>query len=205
MPEIQAFLFDTDCPGNISQQRAQELVEPYLAGFARATQAAFRGLNSMDREVRDKLRPSVRGQVVTDLIWSHVQDELTEMDGVEFCQRLNFFKAIIVGEVVVRFKRLNNHLLAASEGTDQAVAWFGNQPISGIPSHLLRLNFGYRPDSHWLSCSEFYVTHQSSFKTLAWHSPLQNVYADNETERSAHGLPPIEIVPKATPVREDQA
>lgn len=64
-----------------------------------------------------------------------------------------------------------------------------------------------------MSCNNYYLTHQSSFKALAWVSRVNVVDAsvviatDDEKGRPAHGLPGIEIkplLPKAIEL-EDQA
>ncbi len=129
------------------------------------------------------------------------------MTGIEFCDELHFFKVRIEDRLIVRFKRLNKNLLAISEDTDQALAWFANEPLRNIPSHLLRLNFGYQPSWDWKSCNAFFLTHQASFTHLEWASSIPN-YADasgivtSTQDGSDHGLKPVKIVPLAQPAAE---
>ena len=64
-----------------------------------------------------------------------------------------------------------------------------------------------------MSCHHYYLTHQSSFKSLAWVSSISVVDQDfaietaDEKGQPAHGLPGIEIkplLPKAIELK-DQA
>ena len=199
---LQTMLFDLGELQSLDQTRAESLVEPLLPYFAEAFYGAFTEFRlNVEESTRLKFDGRVRGQVVTRLAWAHVRDQLTEWGEVEFSNKLGFFKVIVDNEIVIRFKRLNADLLADSKDTDQSRAWFGNKHIDGINDDLLRLTFGYRPERNWMSCHNYYLTHQSSFKSLAWVSTVKVVdahiaiEADDEKGRPAHGLPGIEIKP----------
>jgi len=204
-------LFEVGEPQSFDQARAEMLVEPLLPYFAEAFHGAFTEFRlGVDETTRAKFSGRVRGQVVTELAWVHVQDQLTEWDEIEFCSKLGFFKVIVDSEIVIRFKRLNADLLAKSD-TDQSKAWFGNQHIDGIDDSLLRLTFGYRPERNWMTCDSYYLTHQSSCQSLAWASTVSVVNADvlvdadDDISQAAHGLPGIEIkplLPKAIELEE---
>ena len=210
MPPIQGLLFQPGTPGSGSQARSQELVEPFLPHLASAFQGAFNEFSqNVTQDTRLKLYGPTRGQIVTNLTWEHVRDALTGLDGIGFCDQLGFFKVLIENEIVIRFKRLNHQLLAASEDTPQALAWFANEPIRNFDPSLFRVNLGYRPDGDWLSCSEFYLTHQASFTALDWVSDI-HVLTDadaDQIESPADGLPRVEITPLQRPVIQirDQA
>lgn len=201
----QTMLFDLGEPQSFDQARAEASVEPLLPYFAEAFFGAFTEFRlGVEEATRAKFGGRVRGQVVTELAWAHVQDQLTEWEEIEFCNKLGFFKVIVADEIVIRFKRLSGDLLADSNDTDQSRAWFSNQHIDGIDDDLLRLTFGYRPERNWMSCNNYYLTHQSSFKSLAWVSTVNvidsdvEIVTDDERGQSAHGLPGIEIKPLLT-------
>lgn len=200
MSRHQPFLFEDCAPTSISQERAQELLEPRLPMLTNALQGAFDEFKTgITPGTRRKLKNGVRGQNVTNLIWEHVRDEFTGCEGIEFCDRLGFFKLLIENEVIVRFKRLNSNLLAMSKATEQAVAWFGNEPLAGISDTLLRVNFGYQPEAGWTSCEKFYLTHQSSFSRVSWVSRLQVLRDEPVSSSPPHGLRAIEIIPISSP------
>jgi hypothetical protein len=175
--QIQQFLFPANPDASVSQKRAEEILKPYLGMISEAVNAAFMEfLAKIDPSLRRKLLTSTRGQVVTNLIWEAVRDNLTGADkDIVFCDKLGFLKIIFNDEIVVRFKRLNAERLAASQGSEQALAWVSNRPLHGIADHLLRVNFGYRPEQNWATCSQFFLTHQRSFTTLDWCTEFQLV------------------------------
>lgn len=193
----QQLLFDMSKNVGMDQREAESLVEPFLPHLATAMEEAFKEYGRVDSETRQKLAGGAHGQVGTRLIWEHVRDQLTGEPGVVFCDKLGFLKVVIDNQIILRFKRLNCDLLARSQGSSQAKAWFGNEPVRGIDSNLTRLTFGYRPESNWLTCEQFYVTHQSSFQSLSWASELIVVAAGSEEESvdsaAQHSLPDIRL------------
>ena len=197
---IQRMLFCSDQNREANQQRAVELVEPLLPNIAAGFESAFNEFrNNILVETRSKLYPAVRGQNVTCLIWENVRDQLTDFN-VEFCDNLGFFKVIVANEIVIRFKRLNGELLATSKDTEQAKNWFANEPISGVADHLMRVNFGYRPEHDWLSCQEFYLTHQTGFTTSGWVSDVTVDASESVPTSNSFGLPQVQISPLDPPV-----
>ncbi len=203
--QYQHFLFATSNPPIVDQRRAQEVIEPYLPDIAMAFQQAFEKFAGLDLDARARMRSGTKGHNVNDFVCSYVADALQGLPQIECCERLNFFKLIIKDEVVIRFKRLQNDLLARSAPSDQAKAWFSNSPIPGIPDHWLRCNFGYIPKSTWMACDHYYFTHQSSFYSLDWVSDvfvkhpgmLTGQVGSFVAGQREHGLPPqIEIVPR---------
>lgn len=189
--QIQQFLFPANPDATVSQKRAEEILKPYLGMISEAIDAAFKEfLAKSDPSLRRKLLSSTRGQVVTNLIWEAVRDNLTGADkDIVFCDKLGFLKVIFNDEIVVRFKRLNAERLASSQRTEQALAWFSNRPLQGIADKLLRVNFGYRPEPNWATCSQFFLTHQRSFSALDWCTEFQLVDEplDSHTE-----MPPFD-------------
>ncbi len=83
----------------------------------------------LDLDARARMKSGTKGHNVNDFVCSYVADALQGLPQIECCERLNFFKLIIRDEVVIRFKRLQNDLLARSAPSDQAKAWFSNSPI----------------------------------------------------------------------------
>jgi len=197
---FQKLLFVEESIHHVSQERAQELIEPLLQSLTRAMFGAFDQFrDDVGKDTHAVLSRRVKGSNVTDLIWEHVRDNLTGEPGVQFCDKLNFFKVVVANELVIRFKRLSSDLLVLPSHTVQAVSWFCNEPIDGFDNNLLRVNFGYRPERDWLSCKEFFLTHQSSTKSICWSSRLEladeTLPFSSEASDKPHGLSAIKIIP----------
>lgn len=202
---VQMQIFDTGTPGRMSQEEAINVAEHYYRYFVVAVYDALDIYHENPNTFTEKIAPFVKGQCVTNLIWANVRESLVGFEGVEFCDKLNFFKLILGNKVIVRFKRLNRGLLAISEATDQAVNWFGNAPLEGIDSRLTRLTFGYQPEENWVDCTNFFLTHQTGFKTLDWAVKIDG---GDRSDRSGHfpsgtGFrpPAVPIIPLLSPAR----
>ena len=107
-----AFLFDHWPEHVLPQEECQKRLAPFAGLFVTAWRDAWGEWEALSPVFRNKMQPTTRAGILHNLVVFRVKELFAGKDGIEFCEKLGFFKMYIGEVIVVRLKRLGRDHLA---------------------------------------------------------------------------------------------
>lgn len=160
MPGSKLFGFAVE--GLLTEEQTTELVRPLASPLVACWYRAWKGWKAIPEDLRIRINqsPTARANVVNALATSYAKELLPEIDSIEICEDLQFFKFYIGDTAVLRLKRLDDDRLARNFSTEQQKLWYAHRHIEGIKDGATRLTVGYVLDAAQQEIKEVLVTLQ---------------------------------------------
>jgi len=180
----------------ISVDEARGLLDPHIPTLKKCVDAGLDDFNVKHGSDRHYLSPHSRAMIIRDLIIFHVRKAFDGKEGVSIMERGRLFLLNIGGEILLRFKKMNEQMLASNVPTKQAMD-FSRQQLSfeGFLPAVTNMNVGYIPNDVWthpdrviiacpngMSSNHWYmdITEEGQVKVAPVHRIVESTETDNK-------------------------
>lgn len=144
----------------ISQDEAEELLEPYLRKLGECLEAgwqAWRRLSNDSPATARALSTRSRASIVADHIRDAAKAAFADVEGVRLTESRGFLTLTIAEQLLVRFKKMSRSLKTSSVPTNQQLRFSYQLPLEGFPQ-LTNATAGYVLDPLATSIEQMVVT-----------------------------------------------
>jgi len=178
----------------VSVDDAKRLLGPHLSTLKSCVDAGIEKFNVDHGSNRHYLSPHSRANIIRDLIIYHVRIAFESKDGVTIMERGRLFLLNIGGEVLLRFKKMNERMLTSNIPTQQAQNFSRQQLSFGFLHPLTSINVGYIPNDVYTRPQRVIIACPSDMSSNHWYMDI--------TEEGGVQVAPVH--PIAKPVDVDK-
>lgn len=162
----------------ISEAAAKTILEPYKARLRECIMQAWEDYESQYGHVRYIHTPRTRANIVHDHMVHHARRLFEGNAGVFMSEIKGLFLIEIEGQLLVRFKKLDEDKKHHNYPTPQNLEFWDQLDLPGIP-HLTRLVAGYELNNLQTAIDAIYITCPNG-SCNAWYFELEDEMARTE-------------------------
>lgn len=157
----------------ISVAEARGLLGPHIPTLKKCVDAGLYDFNVEHGSNRHYLSPHSRAMIIRDLIIFHVRKAFDGKEGVSIIEKGRLFLLNIGGKILLRFKKMNERMLASNVPTKQALD-FSRQQLSfkGFLTPITNMNVGYIPNDVWTYPEKVIIACPNDMSSNHWHMDI---------------------------------
>ncbi len=183
----------------ISEAAAKTILDPYKARLRESVIQAWEDYESQYGHVRHIHTPRTRANIVHDHMVHHARRLFEGDDSVYMCEIKGLFLVQIDGQLLVRFKKLDEDKRHHNYPTPQNLEFWEQLDLPGIP-HLTRLVAGYELNDLQTAINAIYITCPNG-SCNAWDFELDEETVPSEIVE-LHVTTPVNKISERVSVKE---
>jgi hypothetical protein len=153
---------------SISSEDAKAILAPHISSLQSCVVSGLDEYNRHYGPIRHVHSPHARAMIIRDHIIFSVKKEFDEVSGVRILNKRGLFLLLINEKLLLRFKKLNNRMLARNYPTKQARKFSEQLSFDGFFVPVTNINVGYIANDLFTSPEKVVVACPNSMSSNEW-------------------------------------